>query len=745
MLVDWEEMSCYHPRSSSVGVFVNDSHDASTNIEIIGSSTSLSSLLPAEEYEDISLSSSCPTSSSDHIDEEEDDDVTMRLDLRLGVLSLRSRFDDNDDDDAVLLWEELEDDLFIILKGNLDNLHEFEKLYNIGIKSSQVLRSSAYICSMKPGRRIYNKKKRRRNHKNGRRNDEESSMHIDTALEQHVTVIAHYLSLPTTAAGRRRRRRSPARESASFSSMHCNKEYKFALVKTLIQCLSPGSWQSRDVMIHQTVEFLTSRQAEWEFIENHSEAVLLWELRAMTLHCIDKSRQHVINRVATTGDSAAIMISTSAKLIETGLVEKSVPAISRNIETAGTHVKGYIKPDEYPLMMDRDAVVAMVYSDAARRSSVSVLKGTKYAVGCIKEASSKGMQLISSKFEDRDVTTYDSSDLLSPEGAAVVKAAGRVGMATLGAAAIVGEAVLATSQAVVRKTADVTVDVVRHKYGESAGQVVDDAGEITRNILGTLGNVALLEGSITSSSLSKEISKTHVNSEYTRAKESMGVLQLSALGMMKQSMHQARIKQQAENHKNKPVVLLKMTADTNDEESSSAIVIRNHDEQDAVSTTKCEDLELRLDDSAIEKEPVICKAEEVLEVRVVVTPTKTDEIDFGTSTSATEYIQNDAAAEHLAPEKMSGTSCTTVSKKVSGEYCDSENTGTSATPIVANMQYLRLASQETVSTTQETEACESSLSSVNSLRSETSPSPETRSHHRQGAGLDLDQEFVPVT
>ena len=50
------------------------------------------------------------------------------------------------------------------------------------------------------------------------------------------------------------------------------------------------------------------------------------------------------------------------------------------------------------------------------------------------------------------------------------------GMASLGAAAIVGEAVYNSTSAVVKKTADITVDVIEHKFSHSAGQVIREPG-----------------------------------------------------------------------------------------------------------------------------------------------------------------------------------------------------------------------------------------------------------------------------
>jgi hypothetical protein len=95
-------------------------------------------------------------------------------------------------------------------------------------------------------------------------------------------------------------------------------------------------------------------------------------------------------------------------------------------------------------------------------------------------------------------------------------AAGTVGIASLGAAAIVGEAVFETTKAVAQKSALVAADVVRHKYGESAGRVVEDASHTTGNILRTVAHVAMLETTV----LAKAVGKNACKVQARRSQES---------------------------------------------------------------------------------------------------------------------------------------------------------------------------------------------------------------------------------
>lgn len=345
-------------------------------------------------------------------------------------------------------WEELEDDLLIRLNGRLDHVTLFHKLYAIdGIQNAHLLQSIAYLSTF-------------------RRGPTESD---ESTYYEYISALASYLSV-----GRAKRER------------------KLAVIQTLMTCLSPAeaSWQIRDAIIEGTLDFITCRtNEEWEFME-HTETMLIWELRAMSLRLLDRERERVA-LVTKTGDTAAIVISAGAWLVEEGMTRSGI-ALSSQIEQAGVQVKGHIKANDYPLMMDRDAVVALTFADAAKRASSGAKESTKLAMHGIRDASSRGIHMVASKFEEGKMGEH-----LPPEGREALKAVGKVGLATVGAAAIVGEAIYETSRLVMEKTGKVASDVVEHKYGASAGKVASDANETTSNIMRAFGDVARVSGTTT--------------------------------------------------------------------------------------------------------------------------------------------------------------------------------------------------------------------------------------------------------
>jgi hypothetical protein len=396
--------------------------------------------------------------------------------LRLAILSLNR-------DQAV--WEDVEDDLYILLDGTVHNLQLFKTLYfdhelsktNNPTTSTNnttlLLRSLAYLCSRKA-----------------------SDM---TIHDEHVTRISRFLITGRTSQSCRR--------------------LILAALQTMMKCISPddATWQYQDDIITGTYDFLITRTVDWEYMD-HSSMTLLYEIRARCLREIDLERER-IQRVCDKGNETAILIATGAKLVEIG-IQKSNIVIEGHIDNAGKKVKDWVDPGTDPLIKDRDAVVVMAFSDTARRASEYAREGTKIAISSLRNASISGLYTVGNKLEEGKFT-----ERLSPESREFLKAAGKVGMATVGAAAMVGEAVVETGRCIVKKTAGVTVDVVGHKYGTTAGEVAKNAADTADNVLQTVGNVALLEGAALAKNVTKSIGKDQIDKDIGKVKDTIQLLE----------------------------------------------------------------------------------------------------------------------------------------------------------------------------------------------------------------------------
>jgi hypothetical protein len=383
-------------------------------------------------------------------------------------------------------WVVMEDRILILLEGRLEYLDLFRNLYDDGVQNSALLESVAYLST--PRKRLME--------------NEESHLYF-----KHISTVASYLSV-----GR------------------ANKQLKAALLRTIVSCLSPpeAQWQVSDSVVATTLDFVTQRSIQdWEYMD-HTEIMLIWELRALSLCLLDRKHESVIF-LAKYADTAAIAISTGAKLVEEG-VSRSGATLSSHIEYAGLQMKDHIQANERPILVDRDAVVAMTFANAVKRVSVGAKESTRVAMESIRDASARGVHAISTKIGE-GVT----GDGLSAECRETLRAAGKVSVATVGAAAIVGEALLETSRKLMEKTASVTADVVQHRYGTSAGKVASDAGETAVNIVRALGNVAVVTGGAASLATvaAKENAKLQTASDAEKGRETLKMIEEKVKSFLK--------------------------------------------------------------------------------------------------------------------------------------------------------------------------------------------------------------------
>lgn len=385
-------------------------------------------------------------------------------------------------------WEELEDGLYIVLDGRLDYLNVLRDLYHRGVQNSMLLQSIAYLSTHRQRRRC------------------------ESTYFEHVSSLATFLSV-----GRTRR------------------DKKLAVVRTLLIGLSPphaSSGQCQNDMIDATLDFITNRSTsimDWDFLD-HADAMLMWELRAMS-QCLLDREQARLARVTKTADTAVIAISVGAIIVGEGMT-RSGTAISCHIEKAAKQAKTHIKANESPLIMDRDAVVALTYADAAKRASIHAKESTRLAMERIREASRCGFQMASNMLEESLV-----AECIPPEGREALRAAGKIGLAIVGAGSIVGEALVDTSRSVLEKATMVGADIVHHKYGASAGKVASDTGEIAVNLMRTIGNISTLsEGTTLAKTVAQDTAKQQSMVEAEKAKDALKKFEAQAISFLKLSM-----------------------------------------------------------------------------------------------------------------------------------------------------------------------------------------------------------------
>lgn len=296
---------------------------------------------------------------------------------------------------------------------------------------------------------------------------------------------------------------------ASFFASSISQTAKLKRLRILVALVTPeeASWQLRESILRDTLRFITCRTFDWPYAE-HTAHVLLLELRAMCLY--EMERQSLIIQ---SSQVVAGCIFGAARLVEAGLT-CSVPIIHLSLDLAGNQAKRYMIPATIPStpLNTRNQIVTRTYTNVAKRATGGLLVTTKWAVSSIRDASTDRIHYLAHRMDQEQW----GQRLIPHEGHRnVLVAVGTVGIASLAAVAIVGEAVVSTTASVAIKSAEVTASVVRYKYGEHAGQIVEDASQTTGNIVETTAAFALLELSV----LTRSVAKNTIKVQATRIHE----------------------------------------------------------------------------------------------------------------------------------------------------------------------------------------------------------------------------------
>jgi len=211
--------------------------------------------------------------------------------------------------------------------------------------------------------------------------------------------------------------------------------------------------------------------------------------------------------VIKTGDIAAESIYKSANFIRKGLSSFVEPNVTRGIEAAGDFAINQITPIE---ICDgtRDTNHSSVgISQSSVKATGMICSGACAVSFGLRNALGVGIRKAAEKFNDNHVgkKIIPNDDLRD-----TFKGVGKVGVTALGASLIVAESMFETTKAVAKTTVTVASGVVSHKYGTDAGQIVQNTGDATGNVLRTLSYFALLTGPGISTSAAKVAAKAHI-------------------------------------------------------------------------------------------------------------------------------------------------------------------------------------------------------------------------------------------
>jgi hypothetical protein len=258
------------------------------------------------------------------------------------------------------------------------------------------------------------------------------------------------------------------------------------------------------------------------------------------------------NNKHTTGDAemvklkseqAATTIYDGAKFVRDSLSTHFVPNVTSGIEALGEFAKRNIAPNPSDENADeRDDCIrgdddgngngdgghgassnnnnnidtnddneedqVLKLTNSTVQATDTLRESTKFVAHGIRNYSTKGINTIKNKWEEKEL----GKELIADDDLReVTVAAGRVGVATVGASAVVVESIFETTKAVLQTSVKVAADVAQHKYGGNAGKQVQGTGDAVGNILSSMTHVASLQGQVLTKVVARDAAKSHMD------------------------------------------------------------------------------------------------------------------------------------------------------------------------------------------------------------------------------------------
>ena len=229
---------------------------------------------------------------------------------------------------------------------------------------------------------------------------------------------------------------------------------------------------------------------------------LLWQLRAVCRFLQDQRRQRDA-RVLQTAATAARGLTLAAQGVRSGLLW-TAGALSAGLEATGDCAVRHSAPDAWWDDDPKGAVRAVTYSGAARRATAHTCLAAAATVQHLRDAATR-------QIRDWSAASNNSPHQYSwprhPDQRVALQAAGHLALATLGAAALVGEGVVEGTSTVTQSATRAVAAVVEHRGGATAGRVIQDVGETVDNVWKTAAHVTLLSSSGRAVAVAKVVAK----------------------------------------------------------------------------------------------------------------------------------------------------------------------------------------------------------------------------------------------
>jgi hypothetical protein len=200
-------------------------------------------------------------------------------------------------------------------------------------------------------------------------------------------------------------------------------------------------------ILSQNDELGVDMQLRQWFIDNFETQVIAHEMNRDPSQLIvqgGRDSKKEDSQMVQGAEVAASYISGAAIWFDKSLTS-SIPAMTGSIGAVGSFVKEHVEPVEKSMNMNRsDEVVTLTYSDAAKRATGGMRQTAQTAAFGIRDASTRGVHKLATKFEQDHLGEQLIPD---KDWRNAFIATGTVGLATIGAVAVVAETLYETTKA----------------------------------------------------------------------------------------------------------------------------------------------------------------------------------------------------------------------------------------------------------------------------------------------------------
>jgi hypothetical protein len=250
-----------------------------------------------------------------------------------------------------------------------------------------------------------------------------------------------------------------------------------------------------------------------------------------TQDTVEGSNDDYIKNVGMASEYISDNIFKGATLVADGLAKVIVPNVTKGIEAIGDFVISQNSNPSIPAKRKQDSTTSTatkskeeqeleefvsLTKDSAKASD-SMRQGVRTLTYGIRDFSTRQIHATSKAWQEKQIGKQVIPD---DEVRETLVATGKVGVATLGASALLVESMFHTTKAIAQTSVKVAAKVGGHYHGEEVGNLIDNVGTTAGNVLRTITHVGTLEAQVLSKAVARNSAKVEMKAKVKESVES---------------------------------------------------------------------------------------------------------------------------------------------------------------------------------------------------------------------------------